>query len=435
MREQSKIGRLIRVSFGNALEWYDFCLFGAFAATIGSVFFHSHDPLSNLMMAFGTFAAGFVARPAGGFLFGYLGDRIGRHYAMNLAILLMGLSSISVAFLPGYQTLGIAAPILLVCIRLLQGLSTGGQFGNLLVIANEDKQLKHNGLYAGITNSVAFFGIFLSSGVSFLVLNLTPDSWAGFAWRIPFLLGGVLLSAHMWLSRNCHDELPEQPKKQTEAKQTSTYSILWQKHKVAFLVVVLLSAVAGSLEYISFTYLITYSTQEAAQVLTMSDALLINTIVLIAACVLLPAFGYLSDIFGRRDLLTAGLLVFAGMIYPAYHLISQGGFENTLAGTSLYALGTCWIFGVALPIFSEVFPREVRASGCCAGFGLGMCLCGFSPLIATKLISLSPSYFNYMMLALMLLGLIGVFTITLIRRPLPGPLKTSVIQRLALNLN
>ncbi|MCL1127855.1 MFS transporter [Shewanella surugensis] len=186
MSNPRKIKQFFRLSLGNALEWYDFCLFGYFASVIGEVFFNTGDKQTDLLLAFSAFGIGYLSRPIGGWLFGRLGDRIGRYYAMNLSVIIMGISSILCAFLPGYTTIGIAAPILLLLIRIIQGLSAGGQYGNLLVITSENNALRHKGFYTGIVYSVGTAGFLLASATSSLVLDLSPSNWSDFAWRIPF---------------------------------------------------------------------------------------------------------------------------------------------------------------------------------------------------------------------------------------------------------
>ncbi|WP_108649395.1 MFS transporter [Dongshaea marina] len=420
MEPSSKVVRLLKISLGNALEWYDFCLFGYFAVSIGNVFFHSQSPLSNLLLAFATFAIGFVARPVGGFIFGYLGDRTGRYFAMNLSIILMGLASISMAFLPGYASIGVAAPILLILVRIIQGLSAGGQFGNLLVITTEDKKLKNTGYYTGIAYSVSLVGFLLAAGVSYLILHFAP-AHSDYAWRIPFVIGAIPLVLHLWLSRE-HAAEEEAQAPAGSANQANSYRQLWTEHKLAFSLVVMISAFLGTIFYMAFTYLVTFSVEYSQ--ISMSDALLINTIALVVACFLIPAFGYLSDYFGRRNLFISGILIHLVLLYPAFTLLTSHSLFSIGAGVMLYALMVCWLAGVAMPLCSELFPREVRASGCCASYGIGMAICGFAPMIATKLTSIDPGYLNYLLLASLLIGLAAALAVPLVGRSLPHPLRT-----------
>ncbi|MBK2123732.1 MFS transporter, partial [Fangia hongkongensis] len=171
-----------KISLGNVIEWYDFSLYGYFAVAIAATFFPNLNPFISLLATFAVFGAGFLARPLGAFVFGHLGDKVGRHYAMNLSIAMMGLATLGMAFLPGFSTIGILAPILLVILRMLQGLSAGGQFGNLLTITTEDENYRLKGLNIGIAYAVSVIGFLLAAFVSVIAIKLTPDSLQEYAW-------------------------------------------------------------------------------------------------------------------------------------------------------------------------------------------------------------------------------------------------------------
>ena len=168
--------KLLKISLGNVIEWYDFNLYGYFAVVIAATFFSSSSPFISLLAAYAVFGAGFLARPVGAFVFGYLGDKVGRHYAMNLSIAMMGLATVGMAFLPGASTIGIMAPVLLILLRMIQGLSAGGQFGNLLTITAEDNDYRLKGLNIGITYSISVIGFLLAAFVSVIVIKLIPYS-------------------------------------------------------------------------------------------------------------------------------------------------------------------------------------------------------------------------------------------------------------------
>ena len=163
----SQIKTTFKNSFGNIIEWYDFSLYGYFATIIAVQFFPDKDAFVALIATFGAFAAGFIARPIGSIFFGRLGDKLGRHYAMNLAIIMMAIPTIIMAFLPGYNVIGVWAPILLVAVRVLQGLSAGGQFGNLLTITSEDDNQTHRGFNLAVAYSTSVVGFLLASAMSF----------------------------------------------------------------------------------------------------------------------------------------------------------------------------------------------------------------------------------------------------------------------------
>ncbi len=242
---RKNISHTLKTSFGNAIEWYDFCLFGYFSATIGRQFFPSASAFSSLLLAFATFAVGFMARPLGGVIFGWVGDRVGRYFSMNLAIIIMGLSTLFIAFLPSYHSIGITAPILLVVIRIIQGISAGGQYANLLVVTTENKQLNNTGFYSGIAITVSLIGFLLASGTSYLVLNFTPTSLEPYAWRATFLFGGILLAVYLVIIRSQFKQQESTQFENTNTPTTNTYKYLWKEHKLSFSIVVLFSAALG----------------------------------------------------------------------------------------------------------------------------------------------------------------------------------------------
>ena len=383
MQLRKNISHTLKTSFGNAIEWYDFCLFGYFSATIGKLFFPTQSAFSSLLLAFATFAVGFMARPLGGIVFGWIGDRVGRYFSMNLAIIIMGLSTLLIAFLPSYASIGIAAPILLVVIRIIQGISAGGQYANLLVVTAENKQLKNTGFYSGIAITVSLVGFLLASATSYLVLNFTPPSLEAYAWRMTFFFGGVLLAIYLLVIRSQFKHEEGKTFDKSKAPTSNTYKYLWQEHKLSFSIVVLFSAALGSMFYIDFVYFVTFFTQYNH--LTMSESLTLNTISLLVACLLYPFFGLLSDKFGRAKMTLYGIIIHIVLLYPAIHLVLSHNMASMAFGLlMLVALG-CWVQGTITPIFSEIYPAHVRSSGCCASYGIGAALSGFSPMLATQL--------------------------------------------------
>jgi MFS transporter, MHS family, proline/betaine transporter len=160
--------RILKISFGNIIEWYDFCLYGYFADTIARQFFPGDNHFVALLATFAAFGIGFLARPLGGVLFGHLGDKIGRYYAMNLAIIFMSIPTMILAFLPTYSIIGVAAPIILVLIRIIQGLSAGGQYSNLLTITSEDEKFRFKGFHNGVAYSVSVIGFVFAAFVSYI---------------------------------------------------------------------------------------------------------------------------------------------------------------------------------------------------------------------------------------------------------------------------
>ncbi|WP_119328226.1 MFS transporter [Cysteiniphilum halobium] len=397
--------RLLKISLGNVIEWYDFSLYGYFAVAIAATFFPSSSPVISLLATFAVFGAGFLARPVGAFVFGHLGDKVGRHYAMNLSIAMMGLATIGMAFLPGVSTIGVMAPVLLVLLRMLQGLSAGGQFGNLLTITTEDDDYRLKGLNIGIAYSVSVIGFLLAAFVSVTVVKLIPHSLSDYAWRIPFLISAVLLIAQVFLKERDVDQDTIGNKDKVKISPIKT---VLANHRRSLICVIILSAVAASLFYILATYLVTYMTQHIG--LTQAAALSINSLALGLICIMVPLSGLFSDYWGRKKSLNACLMLLMVLSVPAMLLFNSENYMLIIAATVLITALVSLLQGVATPLYSELFPKNVRASGCSIAYGIGVSISGFAPMFADIFVNLSPSYgLIYFIYTLVIIGVITTF--------------------------
>ena len=391
-------------SFGNIIEWYDFSLYGYFATVIASQFFTNESQFVALVATFGAFAAGFIARPIGAVFFGRLGDRLGRHYAMNLAIILMAVPTVVMAFLPDYSLIGIWAAILLVVVRLLQGLSAGGQFGNLMTITSEEDNQTHRGFNLAIAYSTSVVGFLLASGVSFLTLELLPQEWQYFAWRIPFALGFILLVLHFFFRENekIQEEIKEE--KSTNLKRKPLKKLL--KHYPGRLsLIIILSTTAMILYYLDVTYMVTY--METQLHLSLATALAINTMSIVAMCIAMPLFGYMSDIYGRKRMHVIGYLILLSCTIPLVMGMQTDSVYIVAIMVISMAVLTAMIQGVSTPYYTEIFPPRVRATGCSIGFGFGASLSGFAPMLAAITMGYMSAATGLCIL-LLIVGVIGL---------------------------
>ncbi|MEY3882722.1 MAG: Proline/betaine transporter, partial [Pseudomonadota bacterium] len=194
---------------GNMMEWYDFAVYGYFAMIIGKLFFPMTDPAVSLIASFGAFAAGFLVRPLGGLVFGRIGDLVGRQKAMTLSVIAMAVPTVLMGCLPTYETIGIAAPILLIVLRIIQGLSVGGEYTSSLIFLAENAPKNRKAFTAvwGVWGGTA--GILLGSGVGLLVSSfLSDDQLVNWGWRIPFAIGGLVALTGWWIRSNMHVEIP-----------------------------------------------------------------------------------------------------------------------------------------------------------------------------------------------------------------------------------
>ena len=400
----NQIKTTFKNSFGNIIEWYDFSLYGYFATIIAAQFFTNESQYVALIATFGAFAAGFIARPIGAIFFGRLGDRLGRHYAMNLAIIMMAIPTVVMAFLPDYSLIGMWAPILLVVVRLLQGLSAGGQFGNLMTITSEEENQTHTGFNLAIAYSTSVIGFLLASGVSFLTITLLPQEWQYYAWRVPFALGFILILLYFFFRED--DKIKEEIKEEkSDNLKIKPIKQLLKYYPCRLFLIIMLSTAAMVLYYLDITYMVTYMERELH--LSLATALAINTVSIVAMCVAMPLFGYLSDIYGRKRMHVIGYLILLTCTIP----VVMGMQANSLYIIAIMVISmsvlTAMIQGVSTPYYTKIFSPRVRATGCSIGFGFGASLSGFAPMIA----AITMGYMSAatgLCLLLMIVGVIGL---------------------------
>jgi MHS family proline/betaine transporter-like MFS transporter len=323
---------------------------------------------------------------------------------MNLAIILMAVPTVVMAFLPDYSLIGIWAPILLVVVRLLQGLLAGGQFGNLMTITSEEDNQTHRGFNLAIAYSTSVVGFLLASGVSFLTLELLPQEWQYFAWRIPFALGFILLVLHFFFRENekIQEEIKEE--KSTNLKRKPLKKLL--KHYPGRLsLIIILSTTAMILYYLDVTYMVTY--METQLHLSLATALAINTMSIVAMCIAMPLFGYMSDIYGRKRMHVIGYLILLSCTIPLVMGMQTDSVYIVAIMVISMAVLTAMIQGVSTPYYTEIFPPRVRATGCSIGFGFGASLSGFAPMLAAITMGYMSAATGLCIL-LLIVGVIGL---------------------------
>jgi MFS family permease len=354
---------------GTTVEFYDFLVYGTVAALVfGELFFPGADPAVGTIAAFGTFAAGYAARPLGGIVFGHFGDRIGRKSMMLLTMALMGGGSFLIGLLPTYGAIGVWAPVLLVALRVVQGLAIGGEWGGatLMVVEHaESTQGDRRGLWSSFTQLGAPLGSVLSAGVVALVSALPDDDFRSWGWRVPFLLSVVLLAVGLFVRlKVAESPLFAQGKREPVARPPVLEVLRRPK-------TVLLAACVGigafTAQSLLTGFMISYAVDQGysrPQVLTA---------VTVASCValaVLPAASALSDRIGRRPVVLAGAVACAALAFPV------------LAQSTMY--------GPLGALLTELFGTEVRYTGASLGYQAATLIgAGFSPLIASSLVASS----------------------------------------------
>jgi len=397
--EETSIRRaIVGASVGNTVEWFDFAVYGYLAVTLGAVFFPSEDPTISLLSSFAVFGVAFVMRPLGGLFFGPLGDRIGRQRTLATVIILMSISTFVIALLPGYATIGIWAPILLVLARLLQGFSAGGEFGGASAFIAEYSPDNRRGFLVSWLEFSTLIGFILGS-TSVLVLSsvLSEEALTSWGWRIPFLIAGPLGLIGLYIRLRL-DDTPEFRALESagEVSQSPFKETITQNWK-PILQVAGLVIIQNAGFYIVLTYMQTYITEQLG--FSTTSASLSTMLTLLVGMVLIPPLGALSDRVGRKPVLMASCVGFVVLTYPLFLLLNAGNLAGAIAAhVALGALLAVYL-STTIAALTELFPTRVRYGGFSIGYNVSVAIFGgAAPFLATYLISvtgnpLSPAFY------------------------------------------
>lgn len=405
----NKIRILFASLSGSVIEWYDFYLYGTATGLVFSfLFFPSHDPAVGLLLSFATFGIGYAARPIGSIIFGHFGDKTGRKAALIFTLIGMGGSSFLIGLLPTYEQIGIWAPIILVLLRLIQGISLGGEWGGAVLLATEYAPKGLRGLYGSIPQLGVPIGLVLGSLSLTVISYFTSDTqFLTWGWRIPFLFSVVLIGLALWIRSGIEETPAFKQQKEAGAIAKIPFLETFKTNWKSVLHAIGLKIGDGFFNVFLMSFILSYSTvylgysnQVALTALTIGCATMIITI---------PVVGYLSDYIGRKLIYIVGLILLFILSIPYFSLVDEGA--SWLYIMQGVMLGIIWasIFATQGTLFSELFPAKVRYTGLSFGYQVAAAIVGFGPMIWTTMAESfgpSPWVFGGFMMGGIILSLI-----------------------------
>ncbi len=386
------IRRVVLASFiGTTIEWYDYFIYGTAAALVfNKLFFPSLDPFTGTVAAFGTFAVGFFARPIGGLVFGHYGDKLGRKTMLITTLVMMGVATFLIGCLPTYAAIGVAAPVLLVVLRFIQGFGVGGEWGGAVLMAVEHGHKGRRGFYASWAQAGVPVGLLLATGI-FTLLNvqLTDEQFIAWGWRVPFLIGILLLAVGLYIRLAILESPLFKKLQEEESDRPAPIREVLRKHPRNILIAMGARFAENASFYIFTVFIYAYARDQ----LQLDRQMILNGILIASAAqfVAVPCFGALSDRVGRRPVYLFGAVFTALFAMPFFLLVNtQTPGLITLALVLAVAVGHAAMYGPQAAFFSELFGTRVRYSGVSLGYQLASPFAGgLAPIIAAVLIKWS----------------------------------------------
>ncbi|MYT73541.1 MULTISPECIES: MFS transporter [unclassified Streptomyces] len=429
--EKPLLKRAVSASaLGNCMEWFDFGVYSYLAATIGKVFFPGASPGAQLISSFATFAAAFVVRPLGGLVFGPLGDRVGRQKVLATTMIMMAAGTFSIGLIPSYATIGIAAPILLLLARMVQGFSTGGEYGGATTFVAEYSPDRRRGFLSSWLDFGTFVGYALGSAlVTVLNTVFTEDQMLSYGWRLPFLIAGPLgvIGLYMRLkleeSPAFQQQLDEHEKSLAQDSVGSEFKTIVKEHWRPLLICMGLVLLYNVTNYMVTGYLPTYQTETLDRSQTSADVLVLIGMVWIV--LLITFLGRLSDHIGRRPLYAGAAAAMIVLAIPAFLLIKAHGTWPPIFGVLILSTLLACFAAPSAATLPALFPTAVRYAAMGIGFNFAVAAFGgTTPLITETLVNatgdkLIPAYY------LMVAGVIGLITVKFLPESAQLPLNGS----------
>lgn len=417
-----RLRALIGSAVGSIVEWYDFFLYGTMVGLVfGPLFFPAGDAVASQLLALATFALAFIARPIGGIIFSHIGDRLGRKRTLVITLTLMGASTVVIGFLPTYSQVGMLAPVLLVLLRLGQGLAMGGEWGGGALMAIEYAPQRHRGLYGAIPQTGGLLGLALGNLATMGASAVFSDAdFLTIGWRIPFILSAVLIVVGLWI-RHAVDETPSFQNVEKEGRKAKVPLAETLRHHWR---AVLMTTGGKVIETVTFFLFATF-TLSYGQTLGFSRGLLLNS-VLVAALIAVAAevaIGALSDKIGRKKIYITGCVLIALYVVPFLWLINQKN-ETLYLVAMIVGFGLIWpTYGALLgTVFAESFSANVRYTGISLGYQLGSVVGGTFPFLATALLVGFDGSYIPVGIAVIVIAVISIVSISFAKDKTNQPL-------------
>ncbi|MGJ6961112.1 MFS transporter [Streptosporangium sp. G11] len=399
-KTRTPIGKIVGASLiGTTIEWYDFFLYGSAAALVfPQLFFPQSEPLTGTLLAFLTYAVGFVARPLGALVFGHFGDRIGRKKLLVVSLLMMGGATFLIGCLPTHAAIGMAAPLLLTLLRLVQGFALGGEWGGAVLIVSEHGDAARRGFWASWPQAGAPGGNLLATAVlAVLAAVQTEEAFVSWGWRIPFLLSGVLVLVGMWI-RLSISESPIFQQAVANAKPSQSLPIVevFRYHWRDVLIAIGARFAENVSYYVITAFVLVYATAQAG----LAKPVVLNAVLIGSAIhfVSIPLWGALSDRLGRRPVYLLGAAGVGLWSFAFFPLIDTKNFAAVTLAVTVGLILHGAMYGPQAAFFSELFATRMRYSGVSIGSQLASIVAGaLAPLIAVALLDAYKSSFPIML--------------------------------------
>lgn len=383
-------------AIGNALEWYDFTIYAFFVSIIAKQFFPNKDPFISLLATFGVFAAGFLVRPLGAVLFGYIGDYAGRKKALVISMIMMSFPTFLIGLLPNYNAIGIMAPILLIGLRIIQGLAVSGELTTATVFLIEHADSNRRGIAGSLAMAGCLSGMVLSSIFATVLSELVSDAQlASWGWRIPFLLGGLIGVMGLVVRLRSYDPAVYKQAQASQKSKTPPVSVIGHISSLNFrtlYVGIFLTSIMAIANYFLIAYFNTFLIE--TQGLPLRSVMVVNTIALLIQIIMTLLIARLSDYVGRNGLLGAGIFSLAIVAYPVFWLLTQHDIYLALLGEILFAIAAGTLTGLIPTTLAEMFDTWHRNMGISISYNVSLALFGgTAPLVAITLVASTHNVF------------------------------------------